>query len=79
MDMQEDLPSAGSGRMARSQCASWLQIVELNEKVPIVCASEVSNWCVVHPYRWIVCVVHRPSETKVTRAPGCGRAPPFPE
>jgi hypothetical protein len=26
-----------------------------------------------------VCCAHRPSETKVTRVPGCGRAPPFPE
>ena len=33
MDMQEDLPCAGSGGMARSQCASWLPIVELNKKV----------------------------------------------
>jgi len=33
MDMQEDLPSASSGGMARSQCASWLLFVELNKKV----------------------------------------------
>jgi hypothetical protein len=33
MDMQEDLPSAGSGGLARSQCASWLLFVEFNKKV----------------------------------------------
>ena len=65
--------------MAHSRCTSSLLYLGKNKKVTDRLREGSFKWYIVHPHRWIVCCVHRPSKTKVTRAPGGDGAPPFPE